>query len=368
MNGQTELSSRILAHVRSFYVPEQYPALIAQAEEWRHSQPFAGRKLLDVTPIFRNTMAKYWALLEGGAELSLAVGRMMPHDPDVVTLLRNWGIHVYSDSLPAQKQFDVILDCAGSFADSPVKYGFVELTRTGAGRFRSCAKPVFLADASRIKEIETCLGTGNGLFRALDFLNIPCLPNAKLVLFGYGKVGRGIAMYAQERQLQVTVVDLKEPAGELPENVNFLTLKERSRLEEVLRQADFVVTATGVRNALAGAFDPEILLDGHAVLANMGVEDEYGSAIPVDRVLNQKKPLNFVLEEPTLLEYIETTMALHNAGALSILQGNCKAGLNPVPYELEQHLLAVSVAGGKLGPAMKKAGIYDYEQCVNPER
>ena len=45
----------------------------------------------------------------------------------------------------------------------------------------------------------------------------------------------------------------------------------------------------------------------------MGVEDEYGETFPADRVLNGKRPLNFLLEEPTQLRYIDATFALHRA-------------------------------------------------------
>ena len=41
-----------------------------------------------------------------------------------------------------------------------------------------------------------------------------------------------------------------------------------------------MVTATGVKNALAAPELQEPLLSTTAILANMGVEDEYGEAIP----------------------------------------------------------------------------------------
>ena len=45
----------------------------------------------------------------------------------------------------------------------------------------------------------------------------------------------------------------------------------------------------------------------------MGVEDEYGPNVPASRVLAEKKPLNFILEEPTHLKYIDASLALHAA-------------------------------------------------------
>ena len=60
--------------------------------------------------------------------------------------------------------FDLILDCAGVFAEWIPTYGFVELTRSGVPRYAHSAKPVYIADSGRIKRIETMLGTGRELF------------------------------------------------------------------------------------------------------------------------------------------------------------------------------------------------------------
>lgn len=81
----------------------------------------------------------------------------------------------------------------------------------------------------------------------------------------------------------------------------------------------------------------------------MGVEDEYGPGVPASRVLEEKRPLNFILTEPTLMKYIDATMALHNAGALW-LTGHPEAhGVIDPPAELEAAILADTRAGGLLG-------------------
>ena len=91
------------------------------------------------------------------------------------------------------------------------------------------------------------------------------------------------------------------------------------------READLVVTATGVKDAAAPyAAD---LLAGHAILANMGVEDEFGAGVPAERVLNAKAPLNFALEEPTRMRYIDPTLALHNLAATRLAAGGLPPGL-----------------------------------------
>ena len=84
----------------------------------------------------------------------------------------------------------------------------------------------------------------------------------------------------------------------------------------------------------------------------MGVEDEYGEAIPAERVLNAKGPLNFILEEPTHLKYIDTSLALHAALAELLVQeaGEGGSGLRYPPEELEQRILSIAIQDGIIGP------------------
>ena len=106
----------------------------------------------------------------------------------------------------------------------------------------------------------------------------------------------------------------------------------------LLRRADLVVTATGRKDAAAPyAAD---LLAGHAVLANMGVEDEFGPDVPADRVLNAKAPLNFALPDPTRMRYIDPTMALHNLAALRLAHAAPAPGLHPIAPADETDILA----------------------------
>ena len=121
-------------------------------------------------------------------------------------------------------------------------------------------------------------------------------------------------------------------------------------MSALIENADFVVTATGVKNALAAPELTAALLSTKAILANMGVEDEYGEAIPAEKVLNAKGPLNFILEEPTHLKYIDTSLALHAALAERLVQEQVAAGLHFPPQELEQRLLSIAIQNGIIGP------------------
>ena len=47
-------------------------------------------------------------------------------------------------------------------------------------------------------------------------------------------------------------------------------------------------------------------------------------------MLNNKQPLNFILQEPTLLRYIDPTMALHNQAAVELISGGYTAGIQRI--------------------------------------
>ena len=124
---------------------------------------------------------------------------------------------------------------------------------------------------------------------------------------------------------------------------------------DVIAHADFVVTATGLKNALTLSAVSAILANTKAVVANMGVEDEFGELVPFTRVLNGKSPLNFVLEEPTHLKYIDTSLALHAAlGERLLLDCAGEAvpfkGVQDPPSEIEQRLLVTTIQNGVIGP------------------
>ena len=387
------------------YEKREYPALDALQSEWSETRPFEGLRVLVATPIYRNTMTQYRALVAGGA--TILVGFSGMNDGEIVEFLKDWGVPVVTPAemleAEARGEFvDLVLDCAGPFAALHPKIGFVELTRSGVQYYKDAKKPVFVADSGIVKRIETSLGTGDGYFRALEKLGFGDFgektpgvgfEGRRLLVFGSGKVGSGIALQGVRRGCCVTVVtDLSRarsengsnrhsdaansmPAGDfsvvlLQNGVDVVDCHDYAAVASLIEKADFVVTATGVAGALNAPELQKSLLSTSAVLANMGVEDEYGGAIPAERVLNAKGPLNFILEEPTHLKYIDTSLALHAALAELLVQeaksqsagwpaapetGDVATsagtvGLRFPPQELEQRLLSIAVQNGDIGP------------------
>ena len=366
------------------YEVSEYPALAGLAQEWSETRPFAGLRVLAATPVFRNTLVQYRALLAGGADLSVGIandsgaGAEMPCDSGVVALLRESNIPVLGlqDALKAEfrgEGFDLVLDCAGQFSACRPKYGFVELTRSGVQFYENSEKPVYVADSGIVKRIETSLGTGEGYVRALlqlGYGNVgrngadaggagAAFAGKSFVVFGSGKVGQGIVLQLLREGAHVQVVTDKTRGVSPFLDANDVPVTDCNDLKSVVAlvsAADFVVTATGVKGALDRPELTAALLSSKAVLANMGVEDEYGSSVPAGRVLAEKKPLNFILEEPTHLKYIDASLALHGAlGELLVREAadasdKKNAGPMDPPSELEQRILSMTMQDGLIGP------------------
>ena len=353
MQGNRDIIKSILEYIRDTYREDEYPALIVQRQEWETAQPLRGIRILDGTPLFANTLLKYVPLLAAGAELTAATHDAIPYDPAMLPLLEQWGLrHVHNDR---SGEYDCILDCGGVHACLAPKYGFGELTRSGYYHYQQCSQPVILVDDSRIKAIETCLGTGDGFLRGMKQLGYTDLRSRRIVVFGYGKVGRGIAFYANREGAEVLVVD--NPGTQVQPGIELISRYDREAVLETVRNAWCVVTATGIRHAMCGNGAAEEILRGDQLVAAMGVEDEWGNELPPERILNRNVPLNFMLKEPTRLRYIDPTMALLNAAAAELLKGGLPSGIQKIAPEVENHLWQAVEREGLITDELKESGI-----------
>lgn len=320
----------------------EIPALTAQYEAWLEDRPLEGMRILDATPLFFNTCVKHTVLLAGGAELVCTYSDKIPYDPEAVRFLQDHDVEVienaYDDVI--LENFDCVLDCGAVHAAIPTVYGAVELTRSGVTVYEELTeKNVFLVDSGRIKKMETVFGTGESCLRALCQLGYTDFIGKNVLLFGYGKVGRGIAMYMRKGGARVTVAELEAGKGDL-------SILDRNAVCAAIRDADFVITATGRKDALSlyGAD----LRESRAVLVNMGFEDEYGETVPAERCLNNKVPLNFILSEPTLTRYIDPVLAFHNMGALLLKEMPEGIGAVSPDEDVENGILDTVRAAGML--------------------
>ena len=289
---KSEIIKSIYDHISKRYDATEYPALRRQIDDWQECKPLQDMHLLDGTPLFTNTLVKFLPLLAGGAELTVAVSDAIPYDAALLPLLAEWGVPVVKNAISGD--YDCILDCGGAHARLTPRLGVVELTRSGYYHYESSKLPVILVDDSRVKTIETCLGTGDGFMRGMEALGYNDWKGRNVVSFGYGEVGRGVAYYCHEKGAIVTAVDRTEVV--VPEYVTLVDKNDCGKIQTVVKEAWCVVTATGIREALRGNGAAEVLREGKQLVAAIGIEDEWGDELPMERRLCNGQPVNFLLD------------------------------------------------------------------------
>ena len=129
-----------------------------------------------------------------------------------------------------------------------------------------------------------------------------------------------MAHYARCAGAEVTVADLKEVV--LPDNITYLDGNDEDSVRRAINESWCIVSVTGLAGALKRwAVD---LVKSSAIIANMGVEDEFGGDVPVSRVLNEK-----------------------------LLFETLPSGINFPPRELEKSIVADIKNGGIIAAEME---------------
>lgn len=332
------LLEKTLQAVKNNFSTSEYPCLDEQFQRFATDKPLAGRKVLYGAPLTRNTQVALLPMLASEAELTVSWPPIIPPDQKVLELLQKEGVECLPEA-SSSHCFDVILDCCGANASCQATAGYVELTRSGLRHYQ-CAKDKTCIDidSTRVKKAETILGTGDGLLRAMEQKGYSDLQGKKVLLFGYGKVGQGICRALLQKQTNITVVEVQSNLR-LPEGVHWIGSTDTEAILQALSTSDFVITATGIPGVIEKNYPVRAFIDSKAVLINMGAEDEYGQEFQSSRVENHKTALNFILEEPTLMKFMDPIFTLFNESAALLVSDTWPTGIQSPPDRLVESLI-----------------------------
>jgi adenosylhomocysteinase len=297
------------------------------------SRPYDGLKVLHNVPLTGETVCKIEVLALGGAELVVTSPSFMTPDPFSVEVLGKAGIEFRPEYRFAE-EFDVVLDCGGELQPLVTpRLGACELTGTGSRRYRAAdpGYPVIAVDESRVKDLESLLGTGRAFVHAFRQLVDRPIDGQPFLVFGYGKVGRGIVRALAPYTKAIGVVDVDRDAVTAARSAGCEAMHagERERVEAWARQAFAVVTATGVPGVVSAGYDAGAF--SGAQLANMGGEDEFGEAFAPEKVLHGKRPVNFAAGDPDAMRYLDPVFHAHNLGVELLSFARLRRGIQPFP-------------------------------------
>lgn len=320
------------------------PLLRALIERYADERPFAGARVAFGHILVRNSMVVAEALVRGGAELVLSDAHRSPASAPVEAELAAAGIAVLPVA-EAARAADLFMDVNAVLGREHTPQAAAEVTRTGVVHYASIACPVVSADDCKAKRIEGFFGTGDGFVRAWQQLRPnDALQDKRVVQFGYGKIGRGVARRVRAAGLRVLVIDAGAAARSRAEADGFETLAAESSaaLQAALAAAEIVISVTGVPGVQSRALPADWLRANHPVLVSLGAEDEYGPAFQEHEVLGGTQvPLNFHLAQPTLNRYVDPPLAAHVL-ALEAYVRAPKAysiGVHPLPAAMDRWLL-----------------------------
>ncbi|QMT59929.1 adenosylhomocysteinase [Legionella sp. PC997] len=327
------------------YPLTEAPFMHEQLAEWSTTRPLAGLRVAHHVPVVTNTLLKITCLLAAGADVTVTnPTNFCRAHPQAVSSLNEATIRYIED--PGElvgETFDLYFDCGAQlyqFLGKP-KIGAIELTASGDQFYRQLSLnfPVISVDRTKTKQLETVFGCAESSHMALAQLTGINPAETSWVIFGFGKIGRGLAFFCTQNKVPVVVVDPNENQRNSAQNLGMKAIApdDFSVLERALMEANVVVTATGEKAVMSNY--PHSWFSGK-ILANLGIYDEFGPHFSDDEVLNHKMPINFVLNEPTPMKYIDPEFYLHNLAAIGLLTKQLTHEVHGISSTLDKNIIA----------------------------
>lgn len=335
---------QIFNDVFTKYTAAQAPFLHQQFTEWQQTKPLRGLRILHHIPLFQNTLMKIACLVTAGAEVVVTNPEwLLEANPEAVAALRKEKIEFVANVASLKdREFDIYLDCGAELYQrlGNPKLGAVEITGSGDQYYRRAKLnfPVISSDNSYTKQLETVFGTSSSSMEALQKLGHPPKRHHSWLLFGFGKIGRGIAFACSQLNLPLTIVEIDEEAITSAKELNIpvINANDHTAAANAIRKSDIIIMATGGTDVLSA--QDKSLFAGKT-LVNLGILDEFGPRFTQDEVLHKKQPINFVLDDPTPIQFIDPALYAHNESALFLLDQQYKHGVHNMPMHLDADII-----------------------------
>jgi adenosylhomocysteinase len=298
---------------RISWAEARMPVLMRIRERFRRERPLEGFKVSACLHVTKETAALVRTLKVGGAEVALCASNPLSTQDDVAAALVEDGVSVYAFRGMREEEYyeaigralaigpDVTVDDGADLTvtvhklahgipspelervrrglgaeevDVGMIAGGTEETTTGVIRLRALERegkllyPIIAVNDSPTKSLfDNPIGTGQSTIDAILRATGTLLAGKKVVVFGYGRVGSGIAARARGMGAEVIVVEV-DPVRALSAAMN--GFRVCSSLEAA-KVGDVFITATGNINVIRREH-MELMKDG-AMLANAGHYD-----------------------------------------------------------------------------------------------
>ncbi len=293
------------------WAKEHMNALTALVDKYAKKKPLEGVKLGVCLHVTKETSVLVDALLRAGADVKLAGANPLSTQDDIAAYLAtktdvwawrgesvqeyNWCIRQILDESP-QQLIDDGADLHVTAHTSRIAgiVGGSEETTTGVVRLRALEKdgklryPIIAVNNAQTKFLfDNRYGTGqstiDGLLRATALL----LAGKRVVVVGYGWVGKGIARRARGMDAKVTVVEV-DPIKAIEA---YLDGFEVTNIMDAARRGEIFITATGQKHVIP--FEAIEKMQDGAILSNAGhfdVEIDVKTFLSKARSVREARP------------------------------------------------------------------------------
>ncbi len=304
------------------WAEKHMPVLMLIRERFSREKPLKGLRIGAVLHVTKETAVLVKTLKEGGAEVYLAASNPLSTQDDVAAALVEEGIHVYAWRGQSSKEYywcirrvaesnpHIVVDDGGDlhvtlhteYTDTARKIiGGTEETTTGVIRLKALEKegrllyPVVAVNDAYTKFLfDNRYGTGqstvDGILRATNIL----IAGKRVVVAGYGWVGRGIAIRMRGMGARVIVTEV-DPIRALEAVMDGF---EVMPMEEAAKIGDIFITATGNKDVITRKHF-ELMKDG-AILANAGHFNVEISVRDLEEISIAKREIRPYVTEYTL--------------------------------------------------------------------
>ena len=320
---------------------QSMPVLQSVRKQFIKDQPLAGIHLAACVPLSAETANLFVALRDGGATLSLCgAGPLSTQDDVAASLVRDYGLSVFAfrgeDEAAARQHLQMAIetqpkltlnsggDLTTALHDSRPELvagvlGGTEESPAGVARLKGLVRQgrlgypvVATSDAPLQHLLDNRYGVGQSAVDAIVRATNVLIAGMTVVIAGYGRSGRGIALRARGLGAHVVVCEV-DPARAIEAVMDGHRVLS---MTDAAQAGDILITATGNKNVISrDHFDK---LKNGAILCNAGhsVEIDLES---LARLSSSHRPLRESVEEYAMrdgrrLYLLSGGRAIHLAG------------------------------------------------------
>ncbi|MEM0359024.1 MAG: adenosylhomocysteinase [Candidatus Hadarchaeales archaeon] len=321
---------------------EHMPVLAEIRKEFSRTRPLRGLRVGAALHVEAKTAVLVQTLKEGGAEVSLAGCNPLSTKDEVAAALVKEGVSVYAWRGESRRDYyqnlrrviadrpQLLIDDGGDLVSEIHSAGVegviggCEETTTGVLRLKAMEAqgklrfPVIAVNDTPTKRLfDNRFGTAESTLQALMSITNMQVGGKKVVVVGYGHVGRGIASRAKGLGALVTVVET-DPVRALEAVMDGFSVKN---LEEACPEGDIFITATGSFHVLREEHFRE-MKDG-ALLCNAGHFNVEIDLEALERLAVRRREVvedveEFKLEDGRRLYLLAEGRLVNLAGKLSL--------------------------------------------------